>query len=262
MAPLFPEYVPNEHQEAVTKLRTLAKDLQGAMTTTLEKYVAICEHIRVSQMMPTTLRTELSALGFASARISEIQRVALVSDEVWAQYKSRAIGFKVTLELARKEKMEEEERKAAAEAARNSEFALGEMPAEETEPAPEAKSAAKSVEIEKTKTSEPVKADTAHVAHVKPRKTVGHENTPASVTIASKYPPWESRKRWLYREALLQSRWIFEEALEDMKKLPPGWKPQTNFDVNGWRVEVRITRAKQTKKPAKKTTTKTKKGKK
>lgn len=255
MAALFPESemetrpVPADQDAAAAeKLRELARDLQGAMTNTVEKYMAVCQHIRDAQMMPVQVKKELAALGFADSRISEVNRVAQVSDEVWAQYKSRVIGFKMTLELARAEKAVETAKKAAEEAARNPSLFPAENAPETKETAPEAKpetkpepepdiwkkwgnqdgkkASAKSTQIDKTKVHKPVAA-------------------PAKVDT-----PYDMFERHLAM-ALPDAR--------DCGVLHFGLKSLKIFDVKGWQVEVRITRKKQTKKASKKPATKSKK---
>lgn len=247
--PLFPEYVPTPEQEALKKLRTLAQDLDKAMDKTVEKYITLCEHIRVSQFMPKTIAAELTPLGFPPSRISEIQRVALVSDEVWSQYKSRAIGFRVALQMAREERAEEATRKAAAEAARNPELPLGEKPAEATEPAQESKPKSKSAKAAAKADAEP-EIWGKWEKEVSP-KSARIEKTKTAEPMRRVKTAGERLKEYLQDNLFATSEGAFLSGIT----------PQMIFDIDGWKVEVRITRAKQTKKPAKKPATKTNKNK-
>ncbi|OAM88049.1 hypothetical protein AW736_21320 [Termitidicoccus mucosus] len=229
----------------MAKLRQLAMELQASMADAVGKYIAVCDHIRKAQLMPVTVTAELKQLGFADSRISEIKRVSMVSDVVWEQYKSRTIGFKVALDIARQEAIEEaEEAKKEAESKQADMFA-----GQPAESAPKAKETAKESKPE----DEPAiwkKWDKGS-----DEKSQGKTGTKPDKPILEKTKTMVAVKPRVHtpREILTE---FLGSYLPCAGKLGDGWKPTTIFDCNGWTVEVRITRKKETKKPAKKTITK------
>jgi hypothetical protein len=257
-ASLFPEI---RHEETtvscdteatadVAKLRQLATELQASMVDAVGKYIAVCEHIREAQLMPLTVTRELKQLGFADSRISEIKRVSMVSDAIWEQYKNRTIGFKIALDIARQETFE-----AAEKAKKEAESMQGDIfSGQLVQPASEAKGGAKAEKEEwaalrykaakeeglakmAEKSAKSVLEKTETIKPVKPLKSAamgveGYEGLGMEVGRVNVYIP------------------------KGVNKLPKHVKPVTIFDINGWTVEVRITRKKETQKPAKKIITK------
>jgi len=66
------------------------------------KYLDLCQYIRDHSIAPKLVSNELGKLGFKRSRIAELNKVAGASDELWDAFQARRIGFKDTLELARK----------------------------------------------------------------------------------------------------------------------------------------------------------------
>jgi len=64
-------------------------------------WLNLCKYIRTNSIPPKVVSGELVALGFAKTRISEVNRVANASDEVWSEYEARGLGFRHALELVR-----------------------------------------------------------------------------------------------------------------------------------------------------------------
>lgn len=66
------------------------------------KYLVLVNYIRSHKVGPKLVTDTLLKLGFKKTRVSEINRVAQASDEVFSKYQARAIGFDKALEMARK----------------------------------------------------------------------------------------------------------------------------------------------------------------
>lgn len=76
-----------------------------------DRYFALCTAIRETQLEVTQGATRtlnrrevtllLRSLGYTKTRVSEINRVVEVSDEVWEQFKKKELGFRAVLSIAR-----------------------------------------------------------------------------------------------------------------------------------------------------------------
>ncbi|SDU18045.1 hypothetical protein SAMN05444156_2446 [Verrucomicrobium sp. GAS474] len=64
-------------------------------------YMALCIEIRRHQLAPKEVTVLLSAAGYNYSRISEVKRVAFVSDEIFQKFLSEGLGFRSALRLAR-----------------------------------------------------------------------------------------------------------------------------------------------------------------
>lgn len=84
-----------------SKIREIGAQIISQTVKVGEKYLELCEYIRKNSIGPKIVSEQLSALGFHRVRISEINKVANSADEVWEQYRARAIGFKGVLQLTR-----------------------------------------------------------------------------------------------------------------------------------------------------------------
>jgi len=82
-------------------MRALAVEIIRATVAVGERYLDLCRYIRKQKVDPVTVRAELSKCGFAKQRITEINRVSQVPDNVWSEYEAKALSFRGALELAR-----------------------------------------------------------------------------------------------------------------------------------------------------------------
>ena len=64
-------------------------------------YIDLCRFVRQQQLDVKRATAVLLRAGYHKATASEVNKVAAASDEVWSQYESRAIGFKLALKKAR-----------------------------------------------------------------------------------------------------------------------------------------------------------------
>lgn len=94
----------SEKPDDVKKLRKLAQEAFSAAQEAMDKYWQLLVYIREAQIAPATITKELPELGYSPQRISEIKRIAFSSNQVFDEYKSKAIGFKLALQKAREEK--------------------------------------------------------------------------------------------------------------------------------------------------------------
>lgn len=74
--------------------------LQGHVELGL-KYLRLCEHIRKNQIGPAQVTEALKALGFHKVRISEVNKLATCSDELWSKYACRELSMKKVLQIER-----------------------------------------------------------------------------------------------------------------------------------------------------------------
>jgi len=84
-----------------------------------DKYFALCTAIRETQIpvvegaTRTLNRREvtllLRSLGYTKQRVTEINRVVEVSDEVWQKFKQKELGFRAVLSIARAAPEQEEQ---------------------------------------------------------------------------------------------------------------------------------------------------------
>ena len=83
------------------ELLVIAKETVSAGEQFSEKFRTMVCFIRSQAMMPAEVAPVLIKAGFNPQRASEIKALAYTSDEVWAEYNTRQIGWKATLEKAR-----------------------------------------------------------------------------------------------------------------------------------------------------------------
>lgn len=87
--------------EQQRKLVQLGTDV---ITTTIEvgnKYLALAKYIRTEKLPPKQVREVLSHLGFHKVRISEINAVANVPDDMWKEIEARTLSFRKALDVSR-----------------------------------------------------------------------------------------------------------------------------------------------------------------
>lgn len=82
-------------------IRKLGEEIVKLTVKAGEKYFDLCSYIRKEQVAPKLVSAELKELGFHKVRISEINKVAQCSDELWNQFAARTLGFKGVLSLER-----------------------------------------------------------------------------------------------------------------------------------------------------------------
>jgi hypothetical protein len=92
------EYL-RENAKPIAKLEKLADELIETMKQSLVSFFAVCEAAR--DLDKKAVRHVLREKKFDESRISEILRVAHSTPEIWEQYKTKAIGFKLALKKAR-----------------------------------------------------------------------------------------------------------------------------------------------------------------
>lgn len=99
-------------QKKAPKIVKAVEDMSKAENALREKYFELCRSIRETsvevvkgQAVRTLNRKEVTllllSLGFKKQRVTEINRVVEVSDEIWKQYEAKTISFRATLQLAR-----------------------------------------------------------------------------------------------------------------------------------------------------------------
>lgn len=91
-----------ENQQIET-VRAFARDIINATGELAGKYLALCLYIRAEKVSPKIVAAELLGAGFKKSRVSEINRVANTSAELFSTYEAKQIGFDKTLALARAE---------------------------------------------------------------------------------------------------------------------------------------------------------------
>lgn len=65
------------------------------------KYLILCQDIRDHKIGPAQVALMLSGMGFHKVRISEINKIATVPDELWNKFAARELGMKKVLQIAR-----------------------------------------------------------------------------------------------------------------------------------------------------------------
>jgi len=81
--------------EVINQLRLAIHDFKTSMANSADKYFQVINTIRVNQIEPKVARKELHAAGFEKGNASTIIKVALGTDEIYEQYKTRQIGIHV-----------------------------------------------------------------------------------------------------------------------------------------------------------------------
>lgn len=66
-----------------------------------KKYITLCSWIREHKIGPAQVSAMLAGLGFHKVRISEVNKIATVSDELWSKFSARELGMKKVLQIAR-----------------------------------------------------------------------------------------------------------------------------------------------------------------
>lgn len=100
--PLPVEILSAEHvtpPAILAKARKAAKKVQSITESAVRSYFELCECLR--EVPPHEARKILVEEGFNKVRSSEILRVSHTTPELFAEYKERAIGFKLALSKAR-----------------------------------------------------------------------------------------------------------------------------------------------------------------
>lgn len=102
--------------EVINKLRLAIHDFKTSMANSADKYFQVINTIRENQIEPKVARKELHAAGFEKGNASTVIKVALGTDEIYEQYKTRQIGLHVAATKNREknktpEKREESEAK-------------------------------------------------------------------------------------------------------------------------------------------------------
>jgi hypothetical protein len=82
----------------------LGKAIITATGVVAGKYLDLCLYIRKHSVAPKLVSFELQRLGFKRSRISEVNRVAQASENLFRQYEAKMIGFDKVLNMSRVEK--------------------------------------------------------------------------------------------------------------------------------------------------------------
>jgi hypothetical protein len=88
--------------EVIQVLRKLGAVALESARAAVERYMDLVRFIREREVLPQTVTRELKDLGFVDSRISEIKRLAFVSDAEWRKIDGEKMGFKLALQEARK----------------------------------------------------------------------------------------------------------------------------------------------------------------
>jgi hypothetical protein len=83
--------------EVETEIVRLAKRASSAASDHLVSYRILVEEIRKAQLTPEQVTRCLESAGYAKWRISEVKRVAFVSDVMWREFKEQWQGFRPML---------------------------------------------------------------------------------------------------------------------------------------------------------------------
>jgi len=78
--------------KAVTNLTTAMEQAQG-------RYYQVLHALRAAKLQKKENTALLLGLGFHKSRVSQLCAMASVSDDVWAKYSAKTIGFRAALEL-------------------------------------------------------------------------------------------------------------------------------------------------------------------
>lgn len=90
-----------ESEENISLLAKCGIECIKAEVEKGEKYLTLCEHIRKAQIGPKAVSSVLRELGFRKQRITEINKVSQLNNEMWSALKARTIGFREALEISR-----------------------------------------------------------------------------------------------------------------------------------------------------------------
>lgn len=74
-------------------------ELRSAITQAGEKYYTVLHALRSAKLQKKEATAVLLGLGLTKGRASELNKLSACSDEVWAKYSSKAVGFRAALAL-------------------------------------------------------------------------------------------------------------------------------------------------------------------
>lgn len=102
---IIPVKVVDGHFELVDpkhiKLGLIADEMIGLRTQMGAKYVELCKWVRTNSIPPKEVREVLALKGFNKVRISEINRIAQVTDDMWNEFEAGKLGRDMVLLLER-----------------------------------------------------------------------------------------------------------------------------------------------------------------
>jgi len=87
-----------EHQQGLLERGV---DIIDATLQVAEKYLLLAKYVRDHKLPPKQVREVLSYLGFNKVRISEINRVANVPDDMWSEMEVKQMSFRKALDASR-----------------------------------------------------------------------------------------------------------------------------------------------------------------
>jgi len=99
----FPKVV-----EAVSHFNKDFATATEKMAAANASYFVMCSELRTAKLNRRESTLLLKGLGMIKQRITEVLRVTEVSDELWAKYEGKALGFRAVLKIARTEDASDE----------------------------------------------------------------------------------------------------------------------------------------------------------
>jgi len=87
-----------EHTGALAEL---AFQIIESLQVVGEKYLNLCKYIRKNQIAPRAVSEILTQMGFKKERISEVNRVSQVGEDLWKELEAKNLGFRQVLEQSR-----------------------------------------------------------------------------------------------------------------------------------------------------------------
>jgi len=86
---------------SIEQLRELGRLFLKSALTVGDLYLRLCDHIRVYDLDPDEVAVALRDAGFPPPRISEIRRVAFAPANIYREFMTKGIGFRVALTKTR-----------------------------------------------------------------------------------------------------------------------------------------------------------------
>ena len=86
---------------SIEQLRELGRLFLHSAVTVGNLYLRICDHIRAYDLDPDEVAAALRDAGFAASRISEIRRVAFAPENLYREFMTQGLGFRVALTKTR-----------------------------------------------------------------------------------------------------------------------------------------------------------------
>jgi len=88
-------------EASIEQLRDLGRLFIRSALAVGDLYLRICDHIRAYDLDPDEVTQALRDASFPPSRISEIRRVAFAPENLYREFMSKGLGFRVALEKTR-----------------------------------------------------------------------------------------------------------------------------------------------------------------